>query len=403
MSADGAVRDTGRVAQAEALGLRLAPLFAGFARFVAAETQRRNHRGPLHFLAREGLFLEAVVRRSGLLPNQPLIPLHISRRASFLPSLSDDELATLPRLFARYAEQTPTSVIASLGPAIGEEAEVLAETFGDDAAPAATDPAATARLLVGKAFARRLRMARDGARDRIRRYLAGRDVAAEGGIALVDLGWSGSMQGDIALLLPRSRPFGLYLVMTGSGPPGYPPVDRAALFGGKTRPRARPRRPFEMLTNAPGGTTVGYRETAEGVIRPCFRVTREEDAVWQATIRHVQNGILGGLPSALAKTDAFDLQRLRRLYEDTIFYPEPVLLEAYFRLRHDESFGLGTAVRLDPGIGWARLLAALLRPGGLHSVADEVRLCGWPQGWLAQRLSPGVQRWLVPRSLLCRG
>lgn len=371
---------------AHALGRSTAPLFATFSLFVR-DRLAEGGINRLFCLAREGIFFQDLFRRSGRFEGIGIDILHVSRRSTFLPSLGDDELLTLGRLFSRYPAQTPVTLLSSLNLPLDRVSVIVKRLFGATWQDAIQSADATAALLADREFQDILSVARDEARALLIRHLGAQGMPVEDGRAVVlDIGWRGSIQEDLSQLLPRVSISGLYLhLVPGSDDSANP---KEALFSGGQRPRAKPKRPLEMICNAPGGSCTGYTMEDGGGVVPVRSILEAEDRIWHAFTRHFQAGVLAALPDCLAGES--DWRALRNsamgVYDRLIREPDVVMMDAFFQLAHDERFGLGKVVGCHQLPSYGELLRAAVWPPATLPMFDRLRNSGWPQAVLARVL-----------------
>jgi hypothetical protein len=121
--------------------------------------------------------------------------------------------------------------------------------------------------------------------------------------------------------------------------------------------------------------------------------------VWHASIRHFQDGVLSMVPVLCERLrvhhlEAADLlaEGRRQLTRLVATAPLP-LAQAYFRLKHNESFGLGQFVSKRAAFPAYSFLRGITNHHHRHQFVQRIERSGWPQGLLRQR---GFQ-WLVSR------
>lgn len=189
-------------------------LMLGFTLFTLAEARRLGIRR-LYFTARDGYLPLAIARRIVAKRGDPvdLHYLEVSRQAIVLPGLADDPETLAATLAHTVNGDRLAAVLAPLG--------VTAETVAPLLAGLGFDPAQMATESSGLAPARRLiatqpaliEAALTARREAALGYLAGEDFLAPGRRMIVDIGWHGSIQRQLARLagLAAADLFGCYL------------------------------------------------------------------------------------------------------------------------------------------------------------------------------------------------
>lgn len=350
---------TGAQAQAWRCGLHLAPLFAGLALFIA-ESARRDRVERLFFCTREGEFLARcyeVLRQADprlALATPPAELLEVSRQSTFAASIATPDAAAMMRLWSVYPEQSMQAWALSLG----LEAPVVAgwcERHGLPFEQAIHQPWEDPRvlqLLADPLVETALRELCAGKRAALLGYLRAAAVPPAGRIGLVDIGWRGSIQDNLALVTPNLRWCGYYLGLQkylGRPAPDAkklafgPDLNREDAWAGCFRNLPL----TEMLCGSPGGSVSGYAPDAGGVMRALRLADAQEDAAHRAVVRHVQDGILEALAvwAGHIHDQAVHSEELRPLalkrWSSLVRSPPPVLAEAFRGFKHNELFGRG--------------------------------------------------------------
>jgi hypothetical protein len=379
-------------------GVRYAPLFHGFIRFVI-ERAIAADRERIYYLTREGEFFQQIHDRiaaatGARLPLSAL--LEVSRRSTFAASLESVTTTTLMRLWTLYSTQSVRALLVSLNldPVPFAEDVRRHELALDEAVVHPWDDRRIRGFLADRRVADRLAHACAEQRLDLLGYLRERGIT-EGitRMAIVDIGWRGTIQDNLAHVLPSVAIDGSYLgllrylnaqppnVTKAAFGPDENAFDRATLLKFVT--------PYEMLTNSASGSVTGYVWSASGV--RAVRVNQPgEDVIHRHYTHAFQQGVLDAIP-ALEKHSGRDgaqrKARALRLWHDLAFNPPRSLASAYLALQHDETFGLGTAVT-RPNERRVGLIARALvsRPSRL-ALEQWLDATTWPAGVLAaQRL-----------------
>jgi hypothetical protein len=389
------------------LGIRSAPLFVGQALFIA-EQSIIDDVETIYFFTREGEFFERVfasVVPNGRLANHVLPRarlLEVSRLSTFSASLRAVSLDEMRRLWSLYDSQSLFALARSLG-LEPETLEPIGARQGLPLAETIVHPWLDTRvkaLFADPGFVRLVsdRIAAD--RQAALAYFAQRGlVDGRGPFGLVDIGWRGTIQDNLAWMLPNTRFFGYYLGLQrflNLQPPNgikraYGPDANLNLFFSHLLDAVSP---MEMLCNSPHGSVMGYR--LEGAGAQAVRLTEStENSVHAEVVRHFQDGVLFACRHWAPHVEAHSIrsQDLReqacQLWSDLIERPERQISEAYAALKHNDVFGVGGFVdkRVVPS-PW-RMIRGIVSPGDRRAVILYIKQTQWSSGlWQRRDLRP---------------
>lgn len=345
-----------------AFGVRMTPLVGGYALFALEQAVRAGAE-TMHFFTREGEFIVEAVEELieadvfGLKSAGHDYPqtdvLEVSRLATFAASLDRIDQKSLMRMWSTYPTQSP----AALGKTLkipSETVEASCRRVGllpDEEVTKPWKSPLIAKLLEDTEFALAANQRRVFDRKALLRYLESHDIAREGTepLLIVDLGWRGSIQDNLAYLLPKRTIHGVYLGLVEFVNEQPWNVSKAAWLYDKNKGEETERRVWgaatETLFNAPGGTVVGY--TAGGESTAVREVYDSEEEALEDAYRPVQQASLAALPefSRRVGLDGLTAQSLRALgltrLDEYVEQPPAELARAFEKLEHNETFGLG--------------------------------------------------------------
>lgn len=170
-------------------------------------------------------------------------------------------------------------------------------------------------------------------------------------IGIVDIGWRGTIQDNIALLMPDAHFHGMYLGLRrviNAQPAG---VSKAA-FGPDENKSSESTELFtnfaamELLCNSPLGSVVGY-VLKDGLIEPLRHVDREENATYNDFVKHFQEGVLLAAQHWKSYLDRYvvssdELRTMALSVWDTLRRePGQGLVDVYLRSPQQDIFGYG--------------------------------------------------------------
>lgn len=383
-----------------AYGRKCSLLLVGF---VACVMERAIADGveKLYFFTREGeLFIEIYRRlaEADLLgfSAPPVSLLQVSRIATFAGSLRELSTTELMRLWNQYSIQPLQALLKSLG--------TEAAAFADQAAHHGLDLKQPIRYpwqdervgaFLGDPEVRakiesHLRAERANLLD----YLKSAGLKNSlGRVGIVDIGWRGTIQDNLAHVLPSLELYGYYLGLNHFLNIQPENVHKEAFGPNLNRVETDGRlldfvAPLEMLCNSPYGSVVGY-ERGEGGVRVDRHIDEEENRIYEAYVRHFQTGVLDSVPfwADFLRTHAYGSEEIKpvamEIWAGLIQRPPPFLAQAYFQLNHNETFGMGGFSNKRRMLTTGDVLKAFIsrrHRGKLHEFLMEN---GWVPGLLA--------------------
>ncbi|MCB1886658.1 MAG: hydrolase [Rhodocyclaceae bacterium] len=381
------------------LGTRCAPLLVGYATFIGEQALREDLQS-LYFLTREGEFFIEVFRR--VFPQQSLAgcelpPAHIlevSRLATFCPSLQAVSTGELMRLWNLYATQS----MQAMGRSLCVDDDQLAALCAKHQIPH-TDPVVypwkdsrVQALFADPAFQTLVQDEIDRSRDLLCAYLAQRGLDASLQRAgIVDIGWRGTIQDNLALLCPATRLSGFYLALARFLNP-QPDNCRKAAFGPDLNQDQQNAHfldavsPIEMLCNSPHGSTEGYERREDGRVVARRHIDEDENRVHDGFVRSFQQGVLLAAEHWGRYVDSHAIlsSELRghacEIWDSLISRSPQELSVAYAELSHNEVFGVGHFVDKSavPAIG--TMMRAFVDPRARYELIQFVKQTQWQAG-----------------------
>lgn len=414
-----------------ALGVRLAPFFAGFVLQAMEEAWQRGVPA-IHYCTREGEFFAGVHRAmAGACEEERMLGLQVpaarvievSRLATFFPSLREVTARELMRVWNMYSTQSLAQLLATLGVDPFAAQPMFARHAIDPAVPIQypwKDPRVQA-MLADRMFVRLLERQRDRRRATLLRYLASRGInTGDAAHVLVDIGWRGTIQDNLASILLRTHLAGVYLGM--QRPLNKQPTNTSKIAFG---PDMRSDEPLtasllydvavvEMLCNAPGGSVTGYGASEDDTV--AIRESNPgEDAVHATHTRFFQAGVLDAIPAATEwiSRHAACASEMRagciELLRQALVEPAREVAGAFFSLSHNETFGVGGFHDLRCSLPSSLLRDAMRSDQGWERLKEHARRSRWPQGFftyfglpdLRRRYNADLRRSLAPLPAQC--
>lgn len=338
------------------LGAKYAPIFYGFVLNIL-ESASKEELDKVYYFTREGVFFrdihEKILENRSYLEIQPEI-LGVSRVSTFFVSLKDFDKENLQRMWSQYKEQTPKSFFKSLGIPLREVKEYL-DKYGIDInrVSSLSSDSKFSKLLKDCEFVNYISQVLEKRKGLFSDYLTSKGLANdEVTYMVVDIGWRGSIQDNIAYFLENAKIIGKYLGLH-SGYYKAPLNTRKSAYGPNYKDDSERvldivnwTGVWEMLTNSPMGSVHGYKKE-EGGITTEEKINEYETRVHNEYIKYFQMGALAAIKELdeFVEVHAITSKELRpyvlNLMKELVYKPEHILTEAYFNLNHNETFGLG--------------------------------------------------------------
>lgn len=383
-------------------GIQNSPLIIGFILQIM-EGAIKSQQERVFFFTREGEFFKSVY--DSLAAQNPFgtkipeaVVLEVSRIATFAPSLQTVSIKSLMRIWSLYSTQSIGALFSSLDIEVEPFSEVIGR-HGLDIEGEIRYPWLDRRVISlfdDETFISRVDSIIREKRALICGYLKSKNFPSEGKVSIVDIGWRGTIQDNLAHIFPNLHIDGYYLALdkfineqpANTRKFGYvanlndAELANSFIFGKVS--------PIEMLCNSPNGSVVGYKQQG-GVFSANRLIHESENRSYHDAVIHFQQGVIK------AAANIGEAVRIHSLYSEIfknlalsnwtgiISSPSSAIAGAYFKLSHNESFGLGRfddKTSVIPSSVW---LKALISIGGVKTLVYRLEQTGWPEGYLAQR------------------
>ncbi len=352
-------------------------------------TAARTCASRLYFLSREGAWLAghyARLRRfhphGGSWPEPTTLA--VSRRSTFLPSLSYVDTQTLAPLLAQYGQITATTLLQSLGldlPPVGARPSHL---LGLPLDRHWAEPGVAERILGNVWIATEIERRRMRQREALSRYLIQEGVTETEPLVVADIGWRGTIQDNLARMMPTRRVIGLYLALFAPLLPAPSSVGKHGFILGQADHIRLARRlrfvaPLEFVASGETPSTLEYaiEEGRARAVPDELTVVPLDSPAFRLFQQTVAEGIDAG--ATLHKPSAITARNLLLRMIET---PPPSLVHLFFEAWRDDRYGAGTLRRGAPPLRPMRIAAALASRTARRALGLELAESGWPWGLL---------------------
>jgi len=284
-------------------GAEAAPLFIGFALWIAEQAAVAKL-DRIYFLTREGEFFHLVY--SALFPNgkffghtlPPSNVLAVSRLATFVASMQNVSIEEMSRVWDLFKLQSVSGLFSTLGLDI-EAFETILEEVGLERNEVIENPQhnlAIKRLFQTEKFVSAVKISIRYQKDLVLGYLAQNDLPLCNRNGIIDIGWRGSIQDNLAILMPDNHLHGMYLGLRQVINPQPANVSKSAYCIDENKSFEfcdlfENFAVMELLCSSSKGSVVGYRCHVEQII-PRRQDIDEENSAYEHFIRYFQEGVL---------------------------------------------------------------------------------------------------------------
>ena len=380
---------------------QLAPFFTSFVLWINEECIKNDIK-KLFFFTREGEFfikIQKLIENSGifydLLPDSKI--LEVSRVATFAPSIRETTIKEFMRIWNQYSTQSMGAFAKSLGLDILEFSNLI-EFHNLNLEEEIQYPWLDNRvkeLFKDERFINYLDRVINNKKTAFLGYLEqkGIDIKLNEKIAIVDIGWRGTIQDNISYLLRSKTIFGYYLGLEDflneqpfntrkegfiNDQYGYKQVLRFVA-------------PIEMVTNSPNGSTIRY-EYINGYYKAVRKNETSEDEVFNKFTCRIQDSILNECVNILKIINLHFLNSYQlKAYSYLGFYnlimnpySNKDIVNAFFNLCHNEEFGVGRFIDKKVKFQLMLFFMSLFSKTKRTKLRDFLFSTSWPQGYFVK-------------------
>lgn len=354
----------------------------------------------IFFFTREGEFYKKLydaVAISNLykvkLPQSQL--LEVSRIVTFGASLREITIQEMMRIWNQYSCQSMKAFFTSIGVKADEIQEYLIQyqiPFEEVLIYPWQDERVK-QLFLNSEFLSVVQKRVDKQKELLLAYCKERGMrqGEKEKIAIVDIGWRGTIQDNICYLFPEYQIYGYYIGLI----PFLNEQPKNAYKEGYINQYKNYQEllmlstPFEMICNSPNGSTSAY-EKKDGKVVAVRKKEESEDKIFfqytdqiqQAVIKKVQEFVVFTEKHYLTETQ-FRIQAYKSL-EEFIFLPDAACAKAYFELVHNEEFGVGSYIDKRTRFRPLLMIKAVFSQKSRMELKEFLRDTTWPQGYLAK-------------------
>lgn len=387
------------------LGVQAAPLFLGFALFIAEQTHK-DRLDRLYFLTREGIFFLRVFDalfangcHAGLtLPSAQQLP--VSRMATFLASVQEVSVDEMNRVW-RLNQQQKVSTLLGLLDLEPESSASLLSRHGLALDMLLSKPQEDMRikaLLEDTEFQAYVVKNAQLRREMLRDLLEQNGAGTAQRIGAVDIGWRGTIQDNLANVLPETHVAGYYVALRRLLNPQPENVSKAAYVLDEQKSDEKhlfkSYEALELLCNSDQGSTVSYQRSAGGIVTPVLDPCAEEAQIFDSYVRPFQDGVVFAAQhwAPILASHAVSAQELhplaRKVWAQICDNPPSELIKAYYDAPQCDLFGFGGGFdrKAVPSLG--TIFLGVFKPSKRREVIVYLRRAQWTAAIRTLQINP---------------
>ncbi|HCX64415.1 MAG TPA: hypothetical protein DHN33_04300 [Eubacteriaceae bacterium] len=366
------------------------------------EKALQNNVETVYYFTREGAFFkkihEKIVENNVFgfeVPKAEL--LEISRMASFAPSVEKCAIADMSRLWSQYPHQSIEALFRSLNidenpffsyfekHGLGDTKKVINQIQKDERILA---------LFADEKFQEEMNRILENKRTLLKQYLKQKGIEGdEKRVFVVDIGWRGSIQDNLAILFPNIQWMGYYM---GVFRPYYRTPQNAVKFGYLVSDdqrndiwHLRHPYPLEMYTNSNKGSVIGYCEK-QGKVEAVRKPYQGEEKIFNKYLGNYQQGVLASVKAygKVIRTHAITAEELKpnavEVLTKMMSRPKKKTARPFFELVYNSVYGDGKLEAIYDRQSFFQLIrSSLFRKKFVENFLEGIEQSHWPQGYLA--------------------
>lgn len=341
------------------IGIKLSPLLYFFG-YNIVEYAIKNKIPKVYYSTREG---ETFIKIHELIKNENVfgveIPeceiLEVSRMATFSASLKEFSIAELLRLWSQYRVQSMKALFKTLAIDIEKYKSYMGK-YNINISEDIWEPWFDIRvqnLCHDNEFLEEINKDIKRKREELLRYFEDKKgiVNNKEPLFMVDIGWRGTIQDNIAYIFDNKKVGGYYITLYDYY--NHQPENTYKLSfikdkNIKMNEVAKMITLLEWIFNPSSGSVIKYKDGE--AIR---KAKKEESDAIKNTVKHIQNGMLEGSrvinqylkvhPYEAKEFDEYIYQLLKDLNKN----PDKELVDVYYGIVFNDTFGTGTYVKKD--------------------------------------------------------
>lgn len=350
----------------------------------------------VYFFTREGVLFKNIYEKiSSKMPHYIHVPrcslLEVSRVATFCPTLKEFTLNELMRIWNQYSIQSMEALFKSLDIEISGYKHYFEKhrinIYEEIVYPWQNE--LVIQLFNDEEFISSISDEVKIKRGYLEQYLKQKGIsnAENESLLIVDIGWRGTIQDNLAYLLDKVNIYGYYFGLYPFINPQPSNVNKISFLSSEDMGDVRFVAPLEMLSNAPMGSIRGYKMNRDK-IEAFQEDSSKERYTHEHYVSHYQKGILDSIEEwmDIINSQSWTSRELKsfskELLVELLTMPPKELAEAYFKLAHNETFGVGKFIETKRKFPFSKAIKAVFSLKGKKEFVSFIESTSWPQGYL---------------------
>ena len=361
------------------IGKNYTPIFEDFAKWINSSLIE-NKIDKIYFFTREGEFFKKVFDQ---VKNKNIETdiLEVSRIATFFPSFTEISIDEMMNLWNQYSIQSLSSMFKSLNVDIRKYLDYIYKYQLNicDEIIYPFNNVKVKRLFQDKEFITQMTEDLKDAKEKIIGYCKEHGLTNEKEkIAIVDIGWRGTIQDNICKIFTNKTIYGYYFGLQeflnkqpkNALKQGY--INQYygyyKILGDIT--------PFEMLCNSCNGSTIGYKKENNKYLA-IRKIDEIENESYYNCTKYIQEGVIKNIGKI-----KYDENAPFESLTNIIYNPDKYVTRVYFNLKHNEEFGLGEFVSKKAKINKKEIIKGTLGHIAAENINHKLEKTTWPHGYL---------------------
>ena len=372
-------------------GVQVAPLFVGYSLFIL-EKIIQGSLDKVFFMTREGEFFIKVFKtlfskKKSFNISVPHVQiLEVSRQSTFCASLSEVSTKEIMRIWVQYSTQSIKALCKSLNISVDTILKSLSK-YGihpDEEIIYPWKDIRVKQLFASRDFQKAIYSVRPTSKKNLVNYFDQICKVRPERVGLVDIGWRGTIQDNLAYVFPDIEFTGLYLGLLNFLNPQPPNALKLVYLLDLNKNAANAKlfknvSAFEIICTSPNGSVIGYESQGQ-TIKAQRQVIDKENEIFYRYTQYLQEGILAATKvwstyiesHVIISDDIYQdsIQILKLLSKELPFK----LINTYASLQDNQMFGRGQFdnLRVVPSI--RSLIKAVFSMGSSHDVTNNFLL-----------------------------
>lgn len=375
------VSDNVPIEKLKKLGKQYTPIFKDYLNWILEDIKSKKIE-KIYFFTREGEFFKEIFDKINHDKKIKSYLLEVSRVATFFPSLSKIDAEELKRLWSQYSIQSLSSLFKSLNLDINRYIDLIIkyQLNINDQLINPGDNINLNKMFADKDFISLVSTDLKNSKLLLKEYFKDRDfIDQKEKIAIVDIGWRGTIQDNICYIFPKAKIYGYYFGLEkflNKQPDNSYKYGYINQFYGKEKILGDIT-PFEMLCNSCNGSTIGYKKNDDGVVTAIRKIDEIENYSYYNCTKYIQEGVIENVSNK-----DIDLSKAYSEAVNIIYNPDKYVALTYFNLKHNEEFGLGEYVSKKAFISKKNIIKGIYKYKYQESLKHKLEKTSWAYGYL---------------------